>query len=75
MRKLKVFVSGLIVGALLGLWGGVNIGKQQSIYANPFSDQPVADSLRDAGRSAARESGDALERGGKALREKATESE
>lgn len=71
MRKLKVFISGLILGGLLGLWGGVNIGKQQPIYANPFSGEPVRESLRDTGREVIRESGDALERRGKSLKERA----
>lgn len=69
MRKLKVFVSGLVIGTLIGLWGGVNIGKQQPLHANPFSGDAVSETLRDAGRSAVRESADVLEKSGQQLRE------
>lgn len=70
MRKLKVFVSGLIIGALAGLWAGVNIGKQQPLLSNPFSDRAVSEELRDAGRDAVRKSGSALEQSGRTLRER-----
>lgn len=70
MRKLKIFLSGLVIGGLLGLWFGVNIGKGQPIHANPLSDPRISGQLKDAGKAAARESGEALEKTGEALREK-----
>lgn len=71
MRKLKIFLSGLVIGGLLGLWFGINIGKGQPIYANPLSDPQVSGKLRETGEGIVRESGEALEQTGKALREKA----
>lgn len=71
MAKLKTWVLGLIMGALLGLWGGVNIGKGKPLYANPFSERSVSGQLRDAGRDMIRESGEALEKTGEALKSKA----
>lgn len=71
MRKLKIFLSGLVIGGLLGLWFGINIGKGQPIYANPLSDPRVSGKLRETGEGIVRESGEALEKTGKALREKA----
>ena len=70
MAKLKAWLFGLIIGVLLGLWGGVNIGKGRPFYANPFAQTPVSEKLKDAGRDAMRESGDALKRTGEALIDK-----
>lgn len=67
MAKLKAWMLGLIIGVLLGLWGGVNIGKGKPLYTNPFAEGPVSDKLKDAGRDVMRESGDALKKTGEAL--------
>lgn len=75
MRKLKIFLSGLVIGGLLGLWFGVNIGKGQPIYANPLSDPRVSGQLKEAGESVVRESGEALEKTGKALKEQARDKQ
>lgn len=72
MAKLKTALSALIIGLLFGLWGGINIGKQQPLYANPFSNKSVPASLRDGGKALLRESGEALEKGGEALKERAS---
>lgn len=69
MKKLKVFLTGLVIGGLLGLWFGVNIGKGQPVYANPLSDPQVSGKLREAGENMVRESGEALEKTGKALKD------
>lgn len=74
MAKMKAWVFGLIIGTLLGLWGGINIGKGRPLYANPFSDQSVSGTLQDAGREVIRESGEALEKTGEALKNKAEKS-
>ena len=71
MAKIKVWLFGLIIGALLGLWGGVNIGKGRALYANPFAETPLPERLKDVGRDALRESGEALERTGETLKDKA----
>lgn len=67
MAKLKTALTSLLIGLLFGLWGGINIGKQQPLYANPFSTQSLPDRLRDSGREVLRESGAALQRGGEAI--------
>lgn len=69
MAKLKTALTALVIGLLFGLWGGINIGKQQPLYANPFSERSLPDTLRDSGREALRETGDALERSGEAVRQ------
>ena len=39
MAALKKFITGLVVGALIGLWVGVNIGKKQPIWSYPFTEE------------------------------------
>lgn len=72
MRKLKIFVSGIVIGGLVGLWFGVNIGKGQPVYANPLTQTPVSTKLQNAGRQAVNESGEALEKAGQKLKQKAS---
>lgn len=74
MIRLKAWLTGLVIGLLLGLWGGVNIGKEQPLYANPFSSKSVPDTMRKAGKDLLRESGKVLEKSGEALKNKAVES-
>ncbi len=39
---IRYFAIGLLVGGLLGLWFGINIGKGRAPYTNPFlAAQPV----------------------------------
>jgi len=50
MKKvLRSFAVGLLVGGLVGLWFGMNIGKGQPLLSNPFADVPLA---QQAGRAA-----------------------
>ncbi len=36
MLPFRKYITGAIIGVALGLWLGVNIGKGQPLYANPF---------------------------------------
>ena len=71
MARIKVWVLGLVIGLLLGLWGGINIGKQRPLYANPFAETKMPTSLKNASRDVIRQSGEALEKTGEALKNKA----
>jgi gas vesicle protein len=33
---MKDLILGLLIGAILGLWFGVNLGKEQPLFTNPF---------------------------------------
>lgn len=37
MKKIKLLSLGLLVGFLVGMWFGVNLGKGKPIYSNPFN--------------------------------------
>lgn len=74
MTKLKAGFFGLVLGLLGGLWSGVNIGKGQPWYANPFTGSPIQTELRNAGRDLVRESGESLEQAGERLKQEAGEA-
>lgn len=48
-RVLRSFAVGLLVGGLVGLWSGMNIGKGRPLLANPFGDVAVAQQAQQAG--------------------------
>ncbi len=70
MKAIKKFIIGLVIGLLVGLWFGVNIGRDRSFYANPFAAASVKEKLRQTGESIMEKSGEALEKGGKAIKDK-----
>lgn len=57
----SIFV-GLVLGLLVGLWFGVNIGKGRDFYANPFAGKNITGELMESG-------GEMLEKSGKALKD------
>lgn len=73
MRKLKILVSGVVIGLLVGLWFGFNIGKGRVIYANPFTDPQLSEQARNTGERAVEESGEALQRAGESLQKRTQE--
>jgi hypothetical protein len=58
---IKKILIGFCVGMVFGLWFGVNLGKDQPIYSNPFHEASLKDRLVESG-------GNALEKGGQALK-------
>lgn len=39
MEALKKLLTGVLIGLFAGLWMGVNIGKKQPIWSNPFKEE------------------------------------
>ena len=39
MFEMKDLVLGLLIGGMIGLWVGVNLGKDQPLMTNPFADK------------------------------------
>jgi hypothetical protein len=61
MKVLKLLLLGAVIGIAIGLWLGVNIGREEPLLANPFSHhESVGEKLK-------RVSGETLEKGGRAL--------
>jgi hypothetical protein len=68
MKSLKPFILGSIVGIALGLWSGVNIGKNRPVWANPFAPAGLGGVVRDKGADLLQKSGQKLEKEGQDLR-------
>jgi len=41
MKRLKILVLGLLIGLGVGLWFGINLGKGQPLYSNPFDSESL----------------------------------
>lgn len=44
---MKSFIWGLVIGAVIGVLAGMNIGKGQPIWSNPFTGRPIAEEVKD----------------------------
>lgn len=42
---MKDLILGLLIGGIIGLWFGVNLGKDQPLMTNPFVDQSSIEEL------------------------------
>lgn len=60
MKNIKIILFGVVIGVALGLWLGVNIGRETPLLSNPFYKEPLNEKLK-------RLSGETLERSGRAL--------
>jgi len=36
---MKDLILGLLIGGIIGMWVGVNLGKDQPLMTNPFAEQ------------------------------------
>ena len=74
MKQLKVLILGIVIGVLLGLWFGVNIGKDKAIFSNPFAEVSIQQKIKKSGERLIEKSGEALEKSGKAIQDKVKET-
>lgn len=45
---MKNMIIGLLAGLIIGLWFGVNIGRDKPIWSNPFNEPSLGDRAKDA---------------------------
>ncbi|UCG78615.1 MAG: hypothetical protein JSV21_01905 [Nitrospirota bacterium] len=69
-KRSNLLIPGLVIGLIIGLWFGINIGKGKPFYSNPFSKKKIERAIIRSGETVIEKSGDALEKTGKALKEK-----
>ena len=74
MKQIKALIAGIFIGVLIGLWFGVNIGKDKPIFSNPFAEETIQEKIKKSGDLILEKSGEALEKGGKALKDKVQEN-
>ena len=60
MKQLKVVLLSLAIGVAIGLWLGVNIGREVPWFSNPFDTSALNQKIKKV-------SGETLEKGGRAL--------
>lgn len=49
------YVTGLIVGVLIGLWLGVNIGKDKPLLSNPLEEPELVEQVKKQASEALRD--------------------
>lgn len=69
MKAIKYLILGLFVGGVLGLAAGVNLGREKPVLSNPFEDKQVSSKVKDTGSELIRQSGEAIEDAGKAIKD------
>ncbi len=70
MKQAKWVVLSLLVGVLIGMALGVNIGRDKPLLSNPFAQETLADQMQRLGSETLHQGGKALEKTGQALQGK-----
>lgn len=70
MKQLKIVVLCLAVGVAIGMWFGVNIGREEPFYANPFDTHTLNQKIKKVSGETLEKGGQALEKTGQALQDK-----
>ena len=67
---MKNILLGLVVGVAIGLWLGVNIGRETPLLSNPFHKESLNEKLQRLSGETLEKSGRALEKTGQELQDK-----
>ena len=71
MKNIKIILFGIVIGVALGLWLGVNIGREMPLLSNPFSyKESLNEKLKRVSGETLEKSGRALEKTGQELQDK-----
>jgi hypothetical protein len=70
VKHFKAVLLSLLVGVALGMWFGVNIGREVPFYSNPFDTAALNQKLKNATGETLEKGGHALEKTGQALQDK-----
>jgi len=70
MQKLKLIISGIIIGLVLGLWFGVNIGREQPIFSNPFAGRDIPEKVKKSTGEAVEKAGEGIKQMGEGIKGK-----
>jgi len=70
MKNIKVILFGVAIGLLIGLWLGVNIGRETPLLSNPFYKESLNEKLKRVSGETLEKSGRALEKTGQELQDK-----
>ncbi len=70
MKQLKTILLSLAAGVAIGMWFGVNIGREEPFYSNPFDTHTLNQKLKKATGETLEKGGHALEKTGQSLQDK-----
>ncbi|HLP98330.1 MAG TPA: hypothetical protein VK149_07780 [Sideroxyarcus sp.] len=71
MKQIKIILISLVIGVLIGMALGVNIGREKPLLSNPFAkEESLIDRAKRLGNETLEQSGKALEKTGQALQGK-----
>jgi len=70
MKLIKVVLLSLIAGVAIGMWFGVNIGREVPLYSNPFDTDSLNQKIKKTTGETLEKGGQALEKTGQALQDK-----
>lgn len=60
MKKLKLIILGIVIGLCVGMWFGVNIGKDKALLSNPFAEVSLSDRIKEKGNEVMKDTKDAI---------------
>lgn len=69
MKQLKVVLISVVLGIAVGMWFGVNIGREKPFYSNPFDTSSLNQKLKQATGETLEKGGQVLEQTGQALQD------
>jgi hypothetical protein len=70
MKQIKTIFLSLLVGVLVGMALGVNIGREKPLLTNPLAKESLTDKVKQFGSETLEKSGKALEKTGQAMQGK-----
>lgn len=70
MKNIKIILFGVFIGVALGLWLGVNIGREAPLLSNPFYKETLSEKMKRVSGETLEKSGRALEKTGQELQDK-----
>jgi hypothetical protein len=70
MKQLKLLLLSLLIGVAIGLWFGVNIGREVPFYSNPFDTHSLNQKIKGVAGETLEKGGHALEKTGQSLQDK-----
>lgn len=70
MKQFSIILISLVIGTLIGMALGINIGREKPLLSNPFVEESLVDRVKDLGSETLEQSGKALEKTGRALQGK-----
>lgn len=60
MKRIKYLLLGLTTGLIVGLWFGINIGKDKPIFANPFEERSFTQKVKNSAENVVHDTKEAI---------------